>query len=194
MDIPTIIKQAIRIRLELIAPFVRAGKWTEAMSTFIFGPNPLVDGPTQIFNQFSGFRTSGTTNGLGPINQIHGLNALYNAAILVDEICHIAGIRDTDLQWYIKRAGVGAVYTACEFFMLTDTSQDFQDTWNFLDRRMAELALLQSMNEGITQTVEGVVGNLLSVISSSVGVSKTTTTPSSTTEQLHTTPAASSSN
>lgn len=168
MDIPTIVKKCIRLRLEMVAPFVRAGKWTEAMSTFIFGPNPLVDTPTQIFNQLTGFKTSGTTNALGPVNQVQGLNALYNAAILVDEICHISGIRDTDIQWYIKRAGVGLVYTSCEFYMLTDNSPDFQDTWSFLDRRMDELTMLQSVNEGLTNTVSGIFGSILSVISAAV--------------------------
>ncbi|KAG2374809.1 hypothetical protein C9374_010553 [Naegleria lovaniensis] len=168
MDIPTIIKKSIRLRLEMVAPFVRAGKWTEAMSTFIFGPNPLVDTPTQLFNQLTGFKTSGTTNALGPVNQVQGLNALYNAAILVDEICHIAGIRDTDIQWYIKRAGVGLVYTSCEFYMLTDNSPDFQDTWSFLDRRMDELTVLQSVNEGLTSAVGGIFGSVLSVISAAV--------------------------
>ena len=190
MDTPTIIKKAIRARLEMVAPFVKCGKWTEAMSTFIFGPNPLVDGPTQIFNQLTGFKTSGTHSGLGPVNQVHGLNALYNAAILSDEICHIAGIKDTDIQWYIKRAGVGMIYTSCEFFMLTDNTPDFQDTWNFLDRRIDELTVLQSVNEGVSN----VLGGIFSAIFSMASVPQPSSSNSFTTQQSETNNQANSSN
>jgi len=179
MDTATIIKKAIRVRLEMVAPYVKAGKWTEAMSTFIFGTNPMVDNPTHIFNQLSGFKTSGTTNGLGPVNQVQGLNALYQAAILSDEICHIAGIRDSDIQWYVKRAAVGMVYTSCEFYMLTDNSPDFQDTWNFLDRRIDELVVLQSANSTITSAVQGLMGGLLSLVFPS-NQPQANSTPSST--------------
>ncbi|KAL9248780.1 Ubiquinone biosynthesis protein COQ9, mitochondrial-like protein [Drosera capensis] len=59
-------------------------------------------------------------------------------AMLVDEIWHAAGDVTTDIDWYLKRAVLGGIYSATEVFMLTDRSPDFRDTWAFLNARVRD--------------------------------------------------------
>lgn len=42
--------------------------------------------------------------------------------MLVDEIWHATGDVATDVDWYAKRAVLGAIYSATEVYMLTDSS------------------------------------------------------------------------
>jgi ubiquinone biosynthesis protein COQ9 len=60
-------------------------------------------------------------------------DSIYELCILVDELCYQSKQYDTDFQWYVKRAGLAGIYGSTEIFMLTDKSENFQDTWNFLD-------------------------------------------------------------
>ncbi|KAL9642491.1 hypothetical protein ABK040_011058 [Willaertia magna] len=170
-----IIKEAIRIRLELIAPFVKLDKWSEAMSTFILGNNnPLTNNAYQMMNVLSGSITN--TNPLTSLHQVNGLNALYHLSILADEICYIAGLRDTDIQWYLKRAAVALVYSSSEFYMLTDKSEGFKDTFEFLDRRMSELSFLHETQENVLNTVQGLVGGVFSFLNTQTNNNNTTAT------------------
>ncbi|CAA6659302.1 unnamed protein product [Spirodela intermedia] len=59
-------------------------------------------------------------------------------AMLIDEIWHAAGDHASDIDWYIKRAVLGGIYSASEIFMLTDDSPGFHDTWLFLDHRIKD--------------------------------------------------------
>ena len=43
-------------------------------------------------------------------------------------------------NYYTKRASLAAVYKATELHMIQDSSEDFQETWHFLDRRLSNLA------------------------------------------------------
>jgi len=40
------------------------------------------------------------------------------------------------VDWYTKRAGLAAVYTSTELYMLQDDSHEFENTWNLLDRQL----------------------------------------------------------
>ncbi|KAJ4834723.1 hypothetical protein Tsubulata_007679 [Turnera subulata] len=59
-------------------------------------------------------------------------------AMLVDEIWHAAGDEGTDVDWYVKRTVLGGIYSTTEIYMLTDSSPDFRDTWQFLDERVKD--------------------------------------------------------
>lgn len=39
-------------------------------------------------------------------------------------------------SWYSKRALLAAIYKSTELSMIQDRSEDFIDTWEFLDRRI----------------------------------------------------------
>lgn len=53
-----------------------------------------------------------------------------------DVMWRAAGDTSTDHNWYTKRATLAAVYSAVILYWLNDTSDDFEDTWAFLDRRI----------------------------------------------------------
>ena len=44
------------------------------------------------------------------------------------------------MSWYTKRMSLGAVYKATEIYMLQDESDDFEQTWEFLDNRLKDMA------------------------------------------------------
>ncbi|CAD5120903.1 DgyrCDS9456 [Dimorphilus gyrociliatus] len=61
-------------------------------------------------------------------------------AQLCDDIWYEAGDKSTDINWYTKRGLLAAVYKSSEFYMIQDTSEDFNATWKFLDRRLKDLS------------------------------------------------------
>lgn len=58
---------------------------------------------------------------------------------LCDDIWWRAGDTSTDFNWYTKRISLAAIYSATELFMLQDKSPNFQETEQFLDRRLQDL-------------------------------------------------------
>ncbi|KAH6828548.1 ubiquinone biosynthesis COQ9-like protein [Perilla frutescens var. hirtella] len=77
-------------------------------------------------------------------------------ALLVDEIWHAAGDEATDVDWYVKRTVLGGIYSTTELYMLTDTSQDFQETWNFLDERVRDAFDLKKTLQEVKYLAEAV--------------------------------------
>ncbi len=63
-------------------------------------------------------------------------------AFIVDEIWHAAGDTSSDTSWYTKRALLAGVYASTELYMLTDYSPGYADTWESLDRRLADVMRL----------------------------------------------------
>jgi rpsU-divergently transcribed protein len=49
-----------------------------------------------------------------------------------DDICHLAGMNSSRLDWYTDRALILMVYGTTEMYMLTDYSDDMHDTKQFL--------------------------------------------------------------
>jgi len=67
---------------------------------------------------------------------------LHNIAALSDDIWSICGCRSTDMNWYSKRALLGGVYVSTELYMITDHSDNFANTWEFMDRRLDDVKSL----------------------------------------------------
>ncbi|XP_063882834.1 ubiquinone biosynthesis protein COQ9, mitochondrial-like isoform X2 [Scylla paramamosain] len=65
--------------------------------------------------------------------------ALHNIGTLMDTIWYHAGDRSYDFNWYTKRGILAAVYKSTELCMLQDKSEDFQDTWAFMNRRLSDV-------------------------------------------------------
>lgn len=57
----------------------------------------------------------------------------------VDAVWHATGDRSVDFNFYTKRALLAAVYVPCVLYWLADESEDFSDTWDFLERRIADV-------------------------------------------------------
>ncbi|PIW27876.1 MAG: COQ9 family protein [Rhodospirillales bacterium CG15_BIG_FIL_POST_REV_8_21_14_020_66_15] len=54
-----------------------------------------------------------------------------------DHVWYAAGDRAADFNHYTKRALLAPVYTSTILYWLADSSDGFEDTWGFLDRRIA---------------------------------------------------------
>ena len=65
-----------------------------------------------------------------------GLKCLYRT---VDAIWYAAGDTSTDYNFYSKRMLLAGVYSSTLLYWLNDKSEDFVDSWAFLDRRIAEV-------------------------------------------------------
>ncbi len=56
----------------------------------------------------------------------------------MDKIWKLAGDTSTDFNYYTKRALLSGVYGSTVLFWLQDYSDDHMETWQFLDRRIAD--------------------------------------------------------
>jgi len=88
-----------------------------------------------------------------------------------DDIWHRAGDKSADMNWYTKRLTLGMVMTATEVFMVQDTSENYKDTWNFLDRRLDDLSLIPSVTK-VPEDIKGVVEGALLTAKILAGVQK----------------------
>lgn len=69
-------------------------------------------------------------------------NAAAGAALIwgtADAIWTALGDRSDDINWYSKRATLGAVYSATTLYWLGDESEGQAATWAFLDRRIEDV-------------------------------------------------------
>lgn len=69
-----------------------------------------------------------------------GLKTLYRT---VDAIWRAAGDRSTDYNFYTKRALLAGVYSATLVYWLNDNSEGHEETWAFLDRRIADVMRIE---------------------------------------------------
>lgn len=88
-----------------------------------------------------------------PQNVTLGLRMLYRT---VDAMWIAAGDTATDFNHYTKRATLAAVLSATTFYWLDDQSEGHEETWAFLDRRLADV-----MTVGKTTARLGGLGRLL---------------------------------
>ena len=65
---------------------------------------------------------------------------LYNT---VHAMWRAAGDRSTDYNFYTKRALLAGVYSSTLLVWLDDKSEDFQDSWAFLDRRIENVMSIE---------------------------------------------------
>ena len=61
-------------------------------------------------------------------------------------IWYAAGDQSTDFNYYTKRAILVGVYVATTLYWLDDRSEDCADTWDFLDRRIANAMAIPRFN------------------------------------------------
>lgn len=71
-----------------------------------------------------------------PLNTALGLKNMWNT---VDKIWYYAGDQSTDYNYYTKRLLLSAVYSSTLIYYLSDQSQLHQKTWEFLDKRIANV-------------------------------------------------------
>jgi len=74
-----------------------------------------------------------------PPHAAFGARLLYET---VDGIWYAVGDTATDFSFYTKRATLAAVYSAALMYWLEDRSEDFAETRDFIDRRLADVAMI----------------------------------------------------
>jgi ubiquinone biosynthesis protein COQ9 len=74
-----------------------------------------------------------------PPHAVLGMRLIYDT---VDGIWYAAGDASTDFSFYTKRATLAGIYAATLMYWLEDRSEDFAYTRAFIDRRLADVALV----------------------------------------------------
>ena len=86
-----------------------------------------------------------------PQNLAMGPKALWKIA---DTMWRAAGDTSTDHNWYTKRLTLSGVYSAVLLFWLNDESEDYADTWAFLDRRIEDVMKIEKTKWQIRKASE----------------------------------------
>jgi len=94
-----------------------------------------------------------------PTSGTAGARALYAT---VDAIWRAAGDTSTDYNFYTKRLILSGVYSSTLAIWFGDDTDDFEKTWAFLDRRIADVMQIEK--------VKGRAEKLLSALPSPLGV------------------------
>lgn len=74
--------------------------------------------------------------------------ALYNT---VDAIWVAIGDTSTDFNFYTKRATLAGVFFATLTFWFGDESEGYEDTWSFLDRRIADVMQIEKVKATVNK-------------------------------------------
>ena len=71
------------------------------------------------------------------------------------------------MSWYTKRALVSKIYAATEVYMMQDTSDDHEATWEFLERRIEnamEVGKLVNSNSTLVNAVGGGIASIVGMM------------------------------
>ncbi|KFO71364.1 hypothetical protein N303_10348, partial [Cuculus canorus] len=80
---------------------------------------------------------------------------------MIDDILHYAGDQSTDINWYTRRAVLTGIYNTTELVMMQDSSPDFEDTWRFLENRIADAMKMGDTANQVQSTGEAIVQGLM---------------------------------
>lgn len=62
---------------------------------------------------------------IDPLELPYSFRSFYS---VVDDLCYFSDIRTSRLDWYTERMLMGMLYTSTELYMLTDQSENFNET------------------------------------------------------------------
>lgn len=79
--------------------------------------------------------------------------AITSTLRTVDAIWYACGDTSTDLSFYSKRATLAAVYGATVLYWLDDSSEEFADTWAFLDRRIDDVLRIPKLRARVGEAL-----------------------------------------
>lgn len=84
-----------------------------------------------------------------PFNAASGAKCIWNTA---DTIWTALGDTSDDVNWYSKRAILSGVYSSSILFWLGDTSDDFEATRAFVDRRIGDVMNFEKFKGSVRKT------------------------------------------
>ena len=74
-----------------------------------------------------------------PCNQLHSIRSIWKT---VDAIWYAVGDTSTDFNYYTKRTLLAGVYSTTLLYWLSDKSEGHENTWQFLNRRIENVMLI----------------------------------------------------
>ena len=83
----------------------------------------------------------------------HAVLAIKCTYETVDSMWRIAGDTSTDFNFYTKRALLAGVYGSTVLYWLSDVSEEREDTWAFLERRIANVMQIPKLQSAIKKRV-----------------------------------------
>lgn len=86
-----------------------------------------------------------------PLHAVGGAGSLYNT---VDAIWRAIGDTSSDFNFYTKRATLAGVYSATLVYWISDDSEGFRKTWEFLGRRIGDVMQIEKAKAGVKGLVE----------------------------------------
>jgi len=90
----------------------------------------------------------GTTLFALPQHAAEGAKLIWGTA---DQIWTALDDPSQDINWYTKRATLTGVYGSTVLFWLGDMSEDFADTWDFLDRRIDNVMQIEKVKAQVRE-------------------------------------------
>jgi ubiquinone biosynthesis protein COQ9 len=73
---------------------------------------------------------------------------------IASEIWYAAGDTSTDYNWYTKRFLLSKIYSATVLYWLNDESENQQDTWEFLERRIDDVMQFEKYKSKAIKSAE----------------------------------------
>ena len=86
-----------------------------------------------------------------PCNHSLALSILYRT---VDKMWRLTNDPSTDYNFYTKRMTLSAVYSSVFLFWINDDSEDFEETWKFLDRRIENIMQFEKGKRAVIKMAE----------------------------------------
>jgi len=83
-----------------------------------------------------------------PQHAPQGVSLIWGTA---DAIWTALGDTSEDVNWYTKRMTLSGVFSASVLFWLGDKSDDHQATWDFIDRRIADVMSVESFKAKVRE-------------------------------------------
>ena len=78
-----------------------------------------------------------------------GAKAIWGTS---DAIWNALGDTSEDVNWYTKRATLSGVYSSTVLYWLGDDSEDNEDTWAFLDRRIENVMQIEKLKAQVNNS------------------------------------------
>ena len=94
----------------------------------------------------------GTTLFALPQHAAEGAKLIWGTS---DAIWNALGDTSRDVNWYTKRATLSAVYGSTVLYWLGDDSLGHQATWDFLDRRIADVMQIETIKAKVRENPLG---------------------------------------
>ena len=108
--------------------------------------------------EFLGPYREAVRGGLGVLaNPLHAGLMAHITHTTVDHIWYMAGDRSADFNYYTKRGLLAAVYGPTVLYWLNDQSENCEDTWDFLARRIDDVLKIPPMKAKVMNAIESFI-------------------------------------